>query len=158
MVTGPGHQFNVCMSLVSTLLYLTESSVCVETFLRHPRCAWRSKGSLVICFGRRTDRRTKLLTFKGFSMSTGASTSMNSLYRVSRDDRPVRSCLTEKGRASYHWKGSCISGITILRERYCSSLCYNQSQPANNARVGGISTLVAQETGKIDEGIHATDE
>jgi len=130
--------------LVSSLHALTEGAGCVEISLRPPNCVWTSKGSLVTRFWRKAIRRRKRSTYKAFSMSIGAPTCVNSLYRVSRDNRPVRSCLTEKGRGRCHWKESGVSRITILCGRYCSSLYHSPSLPANNDRVGGISTLVAQ--------------
>ena len=111
--------------LVSSLHAHTEGSVCVEIFLRPPKCAWTSKGSPVTRFGRKANRRTKRSIYKAFSRSIGAPTCVNSLYRVSRDGRPVRSCLTEKGRGRCHWKGSGVSRFTILCERYRPSLCHS---------------------------------
>ena len=130
--------------LISSLHALTESTVYVEIFLRHPKCVWTSKGSPVTTFWRRANRRTKRSTYKAFSKSIGAPTCVHSLYRVSPDDRLVRSCLTEKGRGRRHWKESGVSRFAILCERYCSSLSHNPSLAANNVRLGGIPTLVAQ--------------
>ena len=111
--------------LVSSLHAHTEGPVCIEIFLRPPQCAWTSNESPVTRFGQRANRRTKRSTCKAFLKSIGAPTCVNSLYRVSRDDRLVRSCLTEKSRGRRHWKGSGVSRFTILCERYRPSLCHS---------------------------------
>src|SRR5258706_8779695 len=128
------------MFLVFSLYTLSEGSLCVEICLRHPKCVWTSQGSPVFCI--RAGKRMKPSTYKAFSKSIGAPPCVNSLYRVSLDDLPVRSCLTEKDRGRCHWKESGVPGIAILCERYCSSLYYNPSQPATNLHTGGIFTLV----------------
>jgi len=60
-------------------------------------------------------------------MAIGALRSMNSLYRVSRDHRLIRSRLTEKGRGRSLWKAWLPSGITVLSECYGLSLYLAQS-------------------------------
>jgi hypothetical protein len=60
----------------------------------------------------------------------------------------------------YRWKASpasLVSGITILCERYRSSLRNYPSQPANTLRIDGISALVAPSTQRIVKGILPAD-
>ena len=87
-----------------------------------------------------------VIDLQGLLMTIGAPTSMSSLYRVSRDDPLLRSCLTEKTKGRWVWTASWTSRIPVLCERYRYSFCNNPPQPAKNGGIGGIFTPNAPRT------------
>jgi hypothetical protein len=146
------------MSLIFTIYTLYDGLPCVEAFLRHPRCAQRSKSRAVIQFGRSTEREENLSTFKTSSTIIGAPTSASSPYPVSRDQQWARSDLIDAQRSLSLESIAALWNYDSLQTPPFVSLCGCLSQPTGSLCVGGISALVAPSTRGIVEGILATDE
>lgn len=103
------------MSLVSPPRTLSDGYACVELFIRHPRCAQKFTGSVMLSFGKDTDWRSRRSTLKRFLTAIGTRACTSSRYRVSHDHQLVGSYLITKRRGHCRWKPSLVVRITILR-------------------------------------------
>ena len=90
---GFGHQWNACMSLISSQRIIIENCAYEERFLRQPRSAWRFKQGAIIYHGRGRNRLSKRSMLKIFSMFIGPRKHTNSWCQVGRDPQPVPSYL-----------------------------------------------------------------